>query len=496
MKNGEEVHIDKTTTNSRLVYMTSDPRVADYDRDGYNDKQEMKHKTDPYRFNMDSNDIQYLTNNEQFLASSYSDDYINSKALKVQLAAGNALFRFKLKYTQDYEIALSNYFVTAAKVLSGYEVEEDIKSTTIDYLTSKTSEFSDWLCDRYTFDGIINPLLAQKTVVLADKQTQLCLTGWEWVIAVRNLNRDLENGAITLEECVNNFAAINNKYRPLMEELSPKGIKDVLSLDFLFDDLDKMPVPASTGKFAKCVKVGGDIMNGVSYALIGLNGVINSYNAVVSIAAYASIDEQYERSEYLINAIIDRSEIDEMCDAASNLKKTIEGERSEYAEMVSPILSSIAEGGKTYLVGAIVDGSSKFVPWVFAIDAGLAVGDILWGVSDIDEASLATIALGDAATCLSKQIRINLSYYEDSDYCVLNQNDIAMINNLAQLRICSEDEFMVVMDNYPKLFNLVHKVLAGDWLTEATNESCEANKNYIIKIMNRSPLLTAVKQYD
>ena len=129
--NGEEVHLDKTTTNSRLISMTSDPRVADYDRDGFNDKQEVKNNTNPYRFNIASGDVDYLTNNEQFLASSYSDDYIHSKALKAQLAAGNALFRFKLKYTQDYEIALSNYFVTAAKVLSCPEVEENLKSTTI-----------------------------------------------------------------------------------------------------------------------------------------------------------------------------------------------------------------------------------------------------------------------------------------------------------------------------------------------------------------------------
>lgn len=496
LKNGEEIHIDKTTTNSRFVTMTSDPRYADYDRDGYNDKQEMKHKTDPYRFNMASNDVDYLTNNEQFLASSYSDDYINSKALKVQLAAGNALFRFKLKYTHDYEIALSNYLITAAKVLSGPELEEELKSTMLDYMTSKTSEISDWLNDRYTFDGILNPVFAQKTVVLADKQIRLCKTGREWVDAVADLTHNLESGAITLEECVNNFADINNKYRPLMEELSPKGIKDVLSLDFFLDDLDKIPVPASTGKFAKYLKVGGKIMEIGGYVLIGAKGVVNSYNAVASIAAYASIDDQYERSEYLLSAIIDHSEIKEMRDAAVNLKKTIEGERSEYVEMVSPILSSLAEGGKTYLVSAIVEGGGKFAPWVFAIDAGLAVGDIMWNISDIDEASLAAIALGDAATCLSEQIRINLSYYEDANYCVLNRNDIAMINNLAQLRICGEDEFMVVMDNYPKLFNLVHKLLAGDWLVDATEEACEGNKSLIIQITNQSPRLVAITQYD
>ena len=375
-------------------------------------------------------------------------------------------------------------------------MEEELRSTMLDYLTSKTSEFSDWLSDRYTFDGILNPVLAQKTVALADKQTQLCLTGWEWVIAVRDLTHDLESGAVTLEECVNNFADINNKYRPLMEELSPKGIKDVLSLDFLFDDLESMPVPASTGKFAQCIKVGGKVMEVGGYVLIGAKGAVNSYNAVASIAAYASIDDQYERSEYLMEAIMEHSDIDEMCDAASNLKKVIEGERSEYVELVSPILSSLAEGGKTYLVNAIVNGSSKFAPWAFAIDAGLAVGDVLWNISDIDEASLVTIALGDAATCLAKQININLSYYENSDYSVLDNDDIAMINNLAQLRICGEDEFMTVMDNYPKLFNLIHKVLAGDWIVDATEEACEGNKNCIIQIMDQSPLLVAVKHYD
>ena len=281
-----------------------------------------------------------------------------------------------------------------------------------------------------------------------------------------------------------------------MEELSPKGVKDALSLDFLLEDLDSMPVPASTGKFAKCVKAGGDFMNGVNYALIGLKGVVNSYNAVASIAAYASLDDQYEKSEYLVEAIIDHSKIDEMCDAASNLKKVLVGERSEYVETVSPIISSLAKGGKTYLINAIVDGGSKFAPWAFAIDAGLAVGDVLWNISDIDEASLATIALGDAATCLAKQININLSYYENSDYSVLGYDDIAMINNLAQLRICGEDEFMTVMDNYPKLFNLVHKVLAGDWLVDATEEASEANKDCIIQIMNQSPMLVAVKRYD
>ena len=494
--NGEEVHLDKTTTNSRFVSMTSDPRDADYDRDGFNDSQEVKHNTSPYRFNMLTGDVQYLTRNEQYLASSYSDDYIHSKVLKAQLAAGNALLRFKLKYTQDYEIALSNYFVTAAKVLSCPELEEELRSTMLDYLTSKTSEVSDWLSDRYTYDGIINPVLAQKTAVLANKQTQLYLTGWEWVNAVKNLSSDLEKGAITLEECVNNFADINNKYQPLMEELSPKGIKDVLSLDFLFDELDSMPVPASTGKFAKLIDYGDKAMRVGSYILIGTKGVVNSYNAVASIAAYASIDDQYERSEYLIEAIMEHSDIDEMCDAASNLKKVIECERSEYVELVSHILSSLAEGGKTYLVNAIVNGSSKLSPWVFAIDAGLAVGDVLWNISDIDEASLATIALGDAATCLAKQININLSYYENSDYSVLGYDDIAMINNLAQLRICGEDEFMTVMDNYPKLFNLVHKVLAGDWLVDATEEASEANKDCIIQIMNQSPMLVAIKQYD
>lgn len=44
--------------------------------------------------------------------------------------------------------------------------------------------------------------------------------------------------------------------------------------------------------------------------------------------------------------------------------------------------------------------------------------------------------------------------------------------------------------------NLVHKVLAGDWLVDATEEASEANKDCIIQIMNQSPMLVAVKRYD
>ena len=58
------------------------------------------------------------------------------------------------------------------------------------------------------------------------------------------------------------------------------------------------------------------------------------------------------------------------------------------------------------------------------------------------------------------------------------------------------ERIVTVMDNYPKLFNLVHKVLAGDWLVDATEEASEANKDCIIQIMNQSPMLFTVKRYD
>ncbi|MDD6279683.1 MAG: hypothetical protein PUA81_07880 [Oscillospiraceae bacterium] len=72
---------------------------------------------------------------------------------------------------------------------------------------------------------------------------------------------------------------------------------------------------------------------------------------------------------------------------------------------------------------------------------------------------------------------------------------LSYIKSIPALHMGSKN--LVYLEHYIHGYdNLVHKVLAGDWLVDATEESCEANKNTIMLIIAQSPLLVAVKNYD
>lgn len=84
----------------------------------------------------------------------------------------------------------------------------------------------------------------------------------------------------------------------------------------------------------------------------------------------------------------------------------------------------------------------------------------------------------------------SVKIFNNSDRIIHNWS-LAYVNDLETTQLWNASA-----EVYNSVNNLIHKVLAGDLLVDATEEDCEGNKNCIIQIMDQSPLLVAVKYYD
>ena len=402
---------------------------------------------------------------------------------------------YKWSYVRDYEIALCNYFSVACKVFGSYNAYKESYVAFADNAKNITSKVAPITNNFVTWTRCAQPVF---------NQTAVYKVGYEWINEVQKLSdnwgKSLKLGIVDDGfDYVEEFGRINAIYSKRMNGFELPISSAAVPERFHFSEKLKMeylPLPLKGSEsVAKTIKNANTVIDGAGYVLIWANGLVNSYDTVASIATFASIDHEYDNSLYILQTIIDHSNIDEMRNAAKNLKKTVENDRETFADVWRPLASAAVETGKTVGVGLAVKSGAKFGPWLWAVDLGISLGNVAWHIGELDNKVLTCVALGNASECLSGVLSSHM-YVDGNGYYSVNDEGIDLINQLAQLRIYGEDQFKSTTARYPGLIDKLYEIIEDDKLSTSTSEACESNKQCVVDISKKSLLLYSTVDYE
>jgi hypothetical protein len=472
--NGDELVINKYTTKSNGIKIISSPTSRDYDNDGITDPEEKDNGTDPFKADFKVSDVDWLTDDNIYLSSNMSNGYLSDTWLKIQLFSGNLIFGFfNIDYVDDYTIALSNYI----SVLNKTDLEND---TSIIIVESVKQDYYSLIKDLSTYYSIIGEV-AEKT---AQYQTDL-----------KNLEETLNRLAIFESEIakVDTFIKADGLLDSYLS-LKTNASAEIITMDQkyakLMNNQEKLFVDklsAKLGQFTckipekymQAIKATNKLNSIFYYITIGVDAYLNTKNDINAISAIYSSNLQYEKASLILNSIIENSSNKDLVIAAKNIKNSMNNDYVAFFNEAGIVLEDIAGGSakiyKTYLV-------SQAGPAAWAVDIGICFGDTLWHTSSVNQESLATIALGDASVCFSKDLCKQL-YLDTSNYYTIENNNFTYLSMISQLRIVAENQFNKTAQSNSSLY---------DFITKIKSISLEASQSNIDRIWNISKFYSQI----
>ncbi len=297
-----------------------------------------------------------------------------------------------IDYVDDYTIALSNYL----SILNDTDLEND--SANFVYEAIKK--------DAYATRKDVSTYLSILGTILDDTA--------EYARNINELEITFEKLAAFESEIarVNSFIEADGLLDSYLS-MKTKASAEIISLNQKYASLMNAQEAQVTGKLSenigkftskippRALKLTNKIASGYYYVTLVKDTAINVKDDVNALSVIRATDLQYEKAEALLDSIINNSSNVDLITAAKNIKKSMYDDYEMYLTKTGILIEDIAGGSgkiiKTYLV-------SQSGPVAWAIDAGVALGDALWHTSSVDQQSLATIALGDASVCFSKEL--------------------------------------------------------------------------------------------
>lgn len=487
LKNGEEIIIDKYAKRASEVRMISNPSYDDYDCDGMNDAEERKKNTDPFVADFDIDDIDTLADNDLYLSSNFSNDYLDNYGLKIQLFLGNGIFGFNIDYVDDYMVALSKYFEVGAKTQMEMEALEYIKSS---MLEDKYSTLKDILTYLQAAEGVIEKL-GDGTIANNAKYLKTI--------------SDIERYGATLASLEANVRHVDSlmEAEGVLTEYLAKKI-DLLAYIDTVDTQFSRAIDAKnaniTGRLTEKLqkftcKIPNEHLQKISkgltvvyYATIVLDTAIETVQDVSSMSAIYSSGLEYEKALELTDVIINNSKNTELITAAANIRSALNSNINQFVNNAYLISEDIVRGTEriAYTTAVLVSEN----PWVWAVDAGIWLGDAVWNTSSVDKQALSTIALGDTSSCFSKYIYTKI-YNDSGNYYHIDNNNFYLLSLFCQLRIVAENEFKATTDSYSWLYDLITDI------KDSSDDACQGTINIVKGIANRyGKILICEPNYD
>lgn len=481
IKNGDELVINKYTTKSSEIKIISSPTSKDYDNDGIADLEERDKGTDPFKADFKVADIDWLMDDDIYLSSNMSNDYLSDTWLKIQLFSGNLIFGFfNIDYVDDYTIALSNFI----SVLNKTDLEND---TSVIIVESVKKDYYSLLKDLSTYSSIIGEIVTntaqyQNDLVELEKLLNK-LAIFESEIAKVNTFIEADGLLDSYLSLKTNASAeiitINQKYAKLMNNQEKLFTGNLSAKCAKFTC--KIPE-----KYMQAIKATNKLNSIFYYLTIGVDTCLNAKNDINAISALYSTSLQYDKAILLLNSIIENSSNTNLVIAAKNIKNSINSDYMAFFNEAGIIIEDIAGGSakiyKTYLV-------SQSGPVAWAIDAGVCLGDTLWHTSIVNQESLATIALGDASVCFSKDLRKNL-YFDTPNYYTMETYNFTYLSMISQLRIVAENQFNNTAQSNSALYDLITNIKS------MSLEACQSNVKRIWNISKNYSQIHCNPWYD
>ncbi len=467
LKNGEEIIIDKFAKKSSEVRMISNPSYDDIDCDGMNDAEERKKYTDPFVADFHIDDIDTLADDDLYLSSIFSNDYLDNYGLKAQLFFGNGIFGFNIDYIDDYTVALSKYFEVGAKTQMEMEALEYEKASLIEDFYSTGKDIITYV---QTAEGI-----AEKTAQYTRTIEKIERYGAELAsldARMRHVNSLIESEGVLTEYLAKKMSMV--AYMETIDTSFSRAIdaKNASISGKLSEKLSKFTCKIPEGK----LKSFNTKLVGIYYITIVADATIETVKDVSALSTIYSSNLEYEKALELSNVIINNSRNSELVTAASNIKSSLNSKLGQFLDNVGMICEDVLYGAARLGYTAKIIASEN--PWVWAVDAGIWLGDAVWNTSSVDKQALSTIALGDTSTCFSKYIYTKI-YNDSGDYYHIYDDDFYILSVFCQLRIVSENEFRATSDSYSWLYDLLTDIKS------LSADACEGNVSIVKRIATK-----------
>ncbi|MGB4091754.1 MAG: hypothetical protein WBK46_07395, partial [Ruminococcus flavefaciens] len=229
-------------------------------------------------------------------------------------------------------------------------------------------------------------------------------------------------------------------------------------------------------------------LTGVYYATIVLDTAIETVQDVGSMSAIYSSGLEYEKALELTDVIINNSKNTELITAAANIRSALNSNINQFVNNAYLISEDIVRGTERIAYTTAVLASEN--PWVWAVDAGIWLGDAVWNTSSVDKQALSTIALGDTSACFSKYIYTKL-YNDSGNYYHIYNDNFYLLSVFCQLRIVAENEFKATTDSYSWLYDLLTDI------KDSSDDACRGTINIVKGIANRyGKILICEPNYD
>lgn len=435
--NDKEIII--TSQRGMTIYeISSNPADYDTDDDGISDGVEKEQGTNPNKYNVPAYNVDFLMNNEMYMSSLFSEDFLDNWGLQVQIYGGNIVGNFKFSVVNDYKKALLNFIQIYCESTYEEKAIKYMKEFIEEKLDSVESDYVEFALSVYEVTKNLN-------------ETGDVLNEFDKAIKDISDYREQKKSAESLEELKALDGKINNKIREFSKSL--EYIPDIETNGVVH--MEKLKLKGKlTNKIGRFVnKIGEKVykflsvtdkpMEWLSYAEICVGNIEEVTDTKLLYATFDAEIEQYAEIEHLLSSIILHSDNAELGVAASDIKIALSSDIGMCVSEMITITSDIQEGACELTFAVLANKTNAYV---WAAYFGWSLGELISHTGEVNENLLYVIAYGDAATSYVTGGKY-LFTKETEGFYLIDEEDLNYIQVLGQLRIVGEDKYAYTADS-------------------------------------------------
>lgn len=433
----------------------------DSNGDGYYDMEERKNCINVFYSDINKKDVDALFN-DYYLASVFADDYEDNYGTRFILQAGNLVTNFKYSYVNDYRKALILYIQQYTGATYQDKLINTIKDTynsslfsmlekgtnyalSFSDILNQTKYAEDYFKARQSVVDCCNKIASlRQTVASIENYSQLVGYDDELVQTFVNIQTQIVEQKELLNSANNEFANVLNKMK-----LNGKFAESTGKL------VNKLPSPVV--KFIH--KMGsGKVSTFLTYGVIVLD---TGVSVLDTVSIYGGLDAGFmqcaEVDEFL-ESIIENSDIEEMREAATDVKEMLEDDSEK---MLNEAISIAIDLKKGAINAGVTYALTHLGPIGWAVYLGWGLGNLAFGTGQIDEKALGVIAYGNGAKCYSESIKEQLSNDTDEFYMCPEELK-GQLQLLGQLKIVGEDKFCETTNSRGSFRKFFEWIVSGE----------------------------------
>lgn len=427
--NGEEIKI-KNRNGRITAELVSDPTDEDIDGDDINDYDELSKGTNPFKYDVPAMHVDYLFNNDIYLASVLSEDYLTNPWLKTQVGAGNLLMNWKLSHTNDYKKSLLNFIEI--------HNEASYEETKLDFMIQMyESDLCEFLIELADYALILNDIGDLSSDYVEAKELLISTQG-----RIESLKKTLE-AVKDYADIVGYDDEMRETYDNIFDQFLEQKLANTVASEAIKKSKLEGRLADRVGNYVRAIspKVKEKLKKAGKCFTYGIFAIDVGTNTLETLELYAALDvgyTQYVELEELFSAISIYSDNEELKSAAIDVKYAISDDFSKCISEMGTIMGDIGESG---LELAYLLTISKVGTVGLALSAGWSIGDMIFNTGTINEELLKVIAYGDVAVAYSESLEDAIRYDCSPYYYICDESMLTELQILGQLRVVGEDKY-------------------------------------------------------